>query len=55
MSLDIYITTQQWEEKVCIHVCVTWSPCCIAEKKFFLKSNLKKSRLHIFLATLVNT
>ena len=27
------LTSQQWEEKVCIHVCVTWSPCYTAGKK----------------------
>ena len=33
LYLDTYITTQQWEEKVCIHECVTWSPCCTAGGK----------------------
>ena len=32
LCLDTYIATQQWEEIVCIHACVTWSPCCTAEK-----------------------
>ena len=32
LCLDTYIVTQ-WEEKLCIHVCVTWSPCCTVEKK----------------------
>ena len=27
------ITTQPWEEKLCIHVCITWSPCCTVGKK----------------------
>ena len=27
-----YIATQQGEEKACIHVCVTWFPCCTEEK-----------------------
>ena len=31
LCLDTYIATQQWEEKVCIRVCVTWSPWCTAE------------------------
>ena len=34
------MSTQQWEEKVCTRVCVTWSPCCTAEK--ILKNNFKK-------------
>ena len=29
------ITTQQWEEKLCVHVCITWSPCCTVEKKIY--------------------
>ena len=37
--LDTYITTQKWEEKICIHVCVTWSPCCTVGKK--IKCNKK--------------
>ena len=32
MSRYLYIATQQWEEKVCIHVCVTGSPCSTVEK-----------------------
>ena len=37
------ITTQQWEKKVCIHVCVTCSPCCTAgEKKIRIKNKFKK-------------
>ena len=31
LCLDTYIATEQWEEEECIHVCVTWSPCCIEE------------------------
>ena len=30
--LDTYIATEQREEKKCMHVSVTWSPCCTAEK-----------------------
>ena len=33
LRLDTYIMTQQWEEKVCILVCVTWCPCYTAEIK----------------------
>ena len=44
MCLDTYIATQQWEEKVCIYVCVTWSPCCTVEKyaKKLKKINTKR-------------
>ena len=31
-TMSRYIATQQWEKKVCIYVCVTWSPCCTVEK-----------------------
>ena len=33
ICLHTCIATQQWEEKVCIHVCVIWSPCCTVGKK----------------------
>ena len=31
--LDTYIATEQRVEKKCIHVNVTWSPCCTVENK----------------------
>ena len=31
-TVSRYFATQQWEEKVCIHVYVTWFPCYIAGK-----------------------
>ena len=31
------LATQQWEKKLCIHVCVTWSPCCTVGKKTLKK------------------
>ena len=31
-DLDTYIATQQWQEKLCTCVWITWSPCCTVEK-----------------------
>ena len=33
LCLDTYFTAWQWEEKVCIHACVTGSPCCTVGKQ----------------------
>jgi len=47
-TMSRYIATQQWEEtleKVCTHVCVTWSPYCTAEKNKINKNfKLKKKK-----------
>ena len=32
-------------EKKCIHACVTWSPCCTAEK---IKKKLKQKRINLW-------
>ena len=39
------IATQQWEEKLCIHVCVTWSPCCTVEKNKLKKKENEKTEV----------
>ena len=33
LCLDTYNAATQWEKKLCIHVCVTGSPCCTVGKK----------------------
>ena len=43
--LDTYIATEKWEEKKCIHVCVTWSPSCTSRKKTLLLLSLHISSL----------
>ena len=30
--VQIFTSQHNWEEKVCIHACVTWSLCCIVKK-----------------------
>ena len=47
LCLDTYNAAGQWEKILCIHVCVTGSPCCTVEKKSVLgeisiKYKLKK-------------
>ena len=42
LCLDTYNAAQQWEKKLCIHVCVTGSPCCTVIKKGVGGNNNKK-------------
>ena len=31
--IKITLAARQWEKKLCIHVCITGSPCCTVGKK----------------------
>jgi len=43
LCLNTYSGAQQWEKKLCIHVCVTGAPCCtIGKKKCVGENNNKK-------------
>ena len=54
MFLKINISKQQWEKKLCIHVCVTWSPCCTVGKKIkIILKNLKIKKKNNIIHSLV--
>lgn len=40
--LDTYSGARQWEKKLCVHVCVTGSPCCTVGEKKGVGEEIKK-------------
>ena len=43
-NLATYNETRQWEKKLCVHVCVTGTPCCtVGEKKENVIKKFKKN------------
>ena len=47
LCLDTYNGAQQWEKKLCIHVCIIGFPFCTGEKKVVLREITIKKLLHI--------
>ena len=42
--VNTYNAAWHWEKKLCIHVCVTGSPCCIVEKSMLGEITIKKKK-----------